>query len=207
MYIVKAQSSRSSFPTLSNNRMNRTLTRVFAWFVLTALVLTTPMVTNAKRATEGAAPSARSAYLLRAAATDNTASSKKAIIGAWIETVTFAGPDAPPPLKSLVTFSADGTLIVADQGNVNTSAGTVFSAGHGSWVAQGEHTFSWTVVELISDLSGNLLGTLKVRGTYTVDETGNAYTGIFKAEVNIFGSTFSVDGTNEGTRIQVEPLP
>jgi hypothetical protein len=187
------------------NLMTRTVSRTFSWFVLMALILTTTTVTNARAAVEHQRPTFRSSA--RAVTADNASSTKKAIIGAWIETVTFSGPGAPPPLKSLVTFSADGTLMVADQGNVNTAAGTVFSAGHGSWVAQGEHTFSWTVVELISDLSGNLLGTLKVRGTYTVDETGNTYAGFFKAEVNIFGSTFSIDGTNEGTRIQVEPLP
>jgi len=206
MYNMKVQRSNGSLSIFSSSQMTRTVMRVFSWFVLTALILTTTTVTNARK---------RSAHnsvdLLQAAEAgyqpDNSASTKKAIVGAWIETVTFAGPGAPPPLKSLVTFSADGTLMVADQGNVNTSAGTVFSAGHGSWVAQGERTFSWTVVELISDLNGNLMGTLKVRGTYTVDEAGNAYAGVFNAEVNIFGSVFSIEGTNEGARIQVEPLP
>lgn len=204
MYNVKMQRSGSR-PIRSARQMTRTVVRVFSWFVLTALILTNTTVTNAsKRSAQNGL------HLLRAAGSryqpDNPASPKKAIIGAWIETVTFAGPGAPPPLKSLVTFSSDGTMTVADQGNVNSAAGTVFSAGHGSWVAQGERTFSWTVVELISDLSGNLMGTLKVRGTYTVDEVGNAYEGTFKAEVNIFGDVFSFEGTNAGTRIQVEPL-
>ena len=190
MYNVKVQRSYVSLRT-----------RLFAWFVLTALVLTTPMVTNAKRATEGGAPSAFELSM----AGDGQASPKKVIVGSWIETVTFSGPGAPPPLKSLVTFAADGTTTVADQGNVNLLAGTVFSAGHGSWVALGERTFSWTIVELISDLNGNLMGTLKVKGTYTVDEAGNAYSGFFHAEATIFGSVFSFEGTNEGTRIQVEP--
>jgi hypothetical protein len=189
------------------NVKTRTVMTLLSWFVLTALILTTATITSARNACE---PKPSDGGGWRAAETgyqpDNTASTKKAIVGSWIETVTFSGPGSPPPLKSLVKFSADGTMTVADQGNVNTSAGTVFSAGHGSWVAVGERTFSWTIVELISDLSGNLLGTLKVRGTYTVDETGNAYAGVFKAEVNIFGDTFSFEGSNEGTRIQVEPL-
>jgi hypothetical protein len=141
---------------------------------------------------------------LSATKPDDTASTKKAIVGSWIETVTFSGAGAPPPLKSLVTFSADGTTTVADQGNVSLVAGTVFSAGHGSWIAQGERTFSWTTVELVSDLDGNLIGTLKVRGTYTVDDTGHGYSGFFKAELTIFGDVLSFEGTNEGTRIQVE---
>ena len=65
------------------------------------------------------------------------------------------------------------------------------------------------MIELISDLNGNLLGTLNVRGTYTVDQSGNGYSGSFFAEVkDTTGNVlFAVDGTNAGVRIQVEPLP
>jgi hypothetical protein len=134
-------------------------------------------------------------------------SQKKNLVGSWIETVTFEG-GFMPPLKSLVNFSADGTVTVADQGNVNLSAGQLFSAGTGAWAAQGDRNFSWTVLELISDLNGNLVGTLKVRGTYTVDNSGNNYSGVFQAQVldtsdNVL---FSVGGTNTGRRIEVEPL-
>jgi hypothetical protein len=135
-------------------------------------------------------------------------STKKVIVGSWVETVTFDG-GVMPPLKSLVTFAADGTMTVADQGNVNLSAGQLFSAGHGAWSAQGDRTFDWTVVELISDLAGNLIGTLKVRGTYTVNESGNGYSGVFYAEVSDTSGNllFAAGGTNAGVRIQVEPLP
>ena len=197
MYIDNIKASRIGLNAFS---VNPTIKRLFAWFVFTALILTTPTITNANSTT--------SAYensdLSRTTASDGTASTKKVIVGSWIETVTFSGVGVPPPLKSLVTFSADGTTTVADQGNVNLADGTVFSAGHGSWIAQGERTFSWTTIELVSDLSGNLIGTLKVRGTYTVDESGNAYTGSFKADLTIFGNVLSFEGTNEGTRIQVE---
>lgn len=197
MYIVKVQKS-------SVDRMNRTTTRLFAWLVLTALLLTTPLITNANSTNQPCAVVAYESSESSPTKVDNTASTKKVIVGSWIETVTFSGPGAPPPLKSLVTFSADGTTTVADQGNVSLAGGTVFSAGHGSWIAQGERTFSWTTVELVSDLEGNLIGTLKVRGTYTVDETGNAYSGFFKADLTIFGNTLTFEGTNEGTRIQME---
>src|SRR5262245_2131620 len=58
-------------------------------------------------------------------AQQSSSSTKKVIVGSWVETVTFDG-GFMPPLKSLVTFSADGTLTVADQGNVNLSAGQLF---------------------------------------------------------------------------------
>ena len=158
--------------------------RSVSWFVMIAMMLTAT-----------------------AAAQDSPAK-KKVLVGSWIETVTFAGAGAPPPVKSLVTFAEDGTMTVADQGNVNLAAGTVFSAGHGSWIAVGDRTFSWTMLELVSDLNGNLIGTLKIRGTYTVDETGNAYTGTFRAELtDIGGNVLQFEGTNAGSRIQVELLP
>jgi hypothetical protein len=139
---------------------------------------------------------------------ESSNSTKKVLVGSWVETVTFAG-GVMPPLKSLVTFAADGTMTVADQGNVNIGAGQLFSAGHGAWTAQGDRTFNWNVIELISDLNGNLMGTLNVRGTYTVDQSGNGYSGSFFAEVKDTSGNllFAVDGTNAGVRIQVEPLP
>ena len=179
----------------SINRMNR----AGALLLMIAVILTTTPVT--------ARPSSGKLPALNATIQQNSSSTKKVIVGSWVETVTFSG-GVMPPLKSLVTFSADGTLTVADQGNVNLGAGQLFSAGHGSWVAQGDRTFSWTTIELISDLNGNLIGTLKVRGTYTVDESGNSYTGVFQAEVKDTSDNvlFSAGGTNAGVRIQVEPL-
>ena len=134
---------------------------------------------------------------------------KKAIVGTWLETVTFSGVGAPPPLKSLGTFTEDGNIVVADQGNDTTVLPFVFSPGHGAWVHLEGRTFAWTVIELITDLNGNLVATLKVRGEYTVNESGNEFTGQFIAELfdplgNLFDSS---EGTNEGHRIQVEPLP
>ena len=132
---------------------------------------------------------------------------KQAIVGSWVETVTFSG-GARPPLKALCTMTADGGFVCADQGNVTTDPPTVFSPAHGAWVHLGGRTFAWTVLELISDLSGNLLATLKVRGQYIVNESGNSYTGQFKADIaDTAGNLlFSVEGTNAGQRIQVEPL-
>lgn len=134
---------------------------------------------------------------------------KKAIVGTWIETVTFSGVGSPPPIKSLGTYTEDGSVVVADQGNDTSVLPFVFSPGHGAWVHLHGRTFAWTVIELVTDFNGNLVAILKVRGEYTVNEPGDAYTGHFKAELfDPFGSLFhSSEGTNEGHRIQVEPLP
>ena len=41
---------------------------------------------------------------------------KKSLVGSWVETVTF--DNGRPPLKSLVSFHADGTMMSSDQGSV-----------------------------------------------------------------------------------------
>jgi hypothetical protein len=138
----------------------------------------------------------------------SVATNKKTIIGSWLETVTFSGPDPNPPLKSMSTFTADGGLTVADQGSV--AADVVFTPGHGAWKYLSDGTFAWTVLEIIYDpVTGSLIGYLKVNGEYTVDESGNAYSGQFLAEISDPGGDvlFTVEGTNEGTRISVEALP
>lgn len=198
MYIVE-------FSKESGNRIQQAAKGLFASLLMGALILTTTAV--------GAQPlraNNKKAYRFgsRAVSQQNSSSTKKVFVGSWIETVTFSG-GVMPPLKSLVNVSSDGTFTASDQGNVNLAAGTLFSAGVGAWVAQGERTFSWTILNLISDLNGNLIGTLKVRGTFTVDDSGNSYSGVFQAEVRDTSDNvlFSVGGTNAGQRIVVEPLP
>ena len=218
MRITKLETSHRSLAL----QQTPTLARATSWLlVLLVLVAATPTTLNGQsskvengnhtvRVSEGRAFISSTGFRTKTAEhPDNEENqTRKVIVGSWIETVTFSGAGAPPPFKSLVTFGGDGAVLVADQGNVNTAAGTVFSAGHGRWVALGNRTFTWTIMELMSDLNGNLLGTLKVRGTYTVDESGNAYNGSFQADLtDIFDNVFSFEGTNEGHRIQVEPLP
>lgn len=128
----------------------------------------------------------------------------KALVGSWLETVTFSS--GRPQLKSLVSFQGDGTAINSDQGSVTTDPSLVFSAGHGVWVWLEKRTFAYTLLELISDLSGNLVGYLKVRSVYTVSESGNEYTGTSHFTVlDTTGNTLdSGDVTNAGQRISVE---
>ena len=132
---------------------------------------------------------------------------KTALVGSWLETVTFPPEIGRPPLQSLGSFHADGTVVCSDQGSVSlVEPQGVFTSCHGVWAHLDERRFAYTTLELISDLSGNLVGYLKVRGTYTVAESGNEYTGVSVAEIRDTGGTllFSAEVTNAGKRIQVE---
>src|SRR5688572_14278180 len=71
---------------------------------------------------------------------------KKALVGSWVETVTFPPETGRPPLKSLVTHHSDETLAYSDQGNVTTDPPTVFSSGNGVWTHLEKRTFAYTAL-------------------------------------------------------------
>ena len=132
----------------------------------------------------------------------------KTAVGSWVETVTFPAEIGRPPIKSLVTFHDDGTMTCSDQGAVTTvgEMPSVFTSCHGVWKRLHSSTLAYTQLELISDLSGNLIGQLKVRGVYTVSASGNEYDGVSFAEIILTDGTvvFSSEVANAGQRIQLE---
>jgi hypothetical protein len=131
-----------------------------------------------------------------------------ALVGSWLETVTFPPESGRPPLQSLSSYHADRTAVCTDQGNVtvNTDQPLVFSSCHGVWAHLEKRQFASTSIELISDLSGNLVGYLKVRSVVTVSQNGDEYTGNSLAEVrdpdgNVL---FAVPVANTARRIQLQ---
>jgi hypothetical protein len=131
---------------------------------------------------------------------------KPTLVGSWSETVTFPPEFGRPPLKSLSSYHSDETMSCTDQGNVTLDPPNVYSACHGAWKQLDKLTYAYTSVELISDLSGNLVGSLKFRGVYTLSSSGNEYTGTTLADVlDTDGNVLaSVEVANTGERIQVE---
>ena len=104
------------------------------------------------------------------------------------------------------SYHDDGTMICSDQGTVTTEPPTVFSSCHGVWTHLEKRTFAYTGFELISDLSGNLVGYLKVRGIYTVSDVRERVQRNdlrrdtrYRRQRPLLG-----DVTNAGQRIQVE---
>jgi hypothetical protein len=138
---------------------------------------------------------------------------KKSLVGSWLETVTFSPETGRPPLKSLVIFHDDGTTLASDQGSVTLGPNPppgVSSSGVGAWTQLDWHTFAYTNKELLSDLSGNLTGFLKVRGIYTLSGSGDEYTGTSYFELLATDDkTVQASGnvTNAGKRIRVELPP
>jgi hypothetical protein len=136
----------------------------------------------------------------------NSGPKQRLLVGSWLETVTFPPETGRPPIKSLGTFHNDGTMTCSDQGAVTTDPPSVFTSCHGVWTHLEKRKFAYTSFALISDLSGNLVGYLKVRGIYTVSQSGNEYDGTsFATILDTNGHVlFSVEVTNAGRRIQVE---
>ena len=135
---------------------------------------------------------------------------KKSLVGSWVETVTF--DNGRPPLKSLVSFHADGTMMSSDQGSVTlgpTPPPGVSSSGVGAWTQLDWHTFAYTDKELFSDLNGNLTGFLKVSGIYKLSGSGDKYSGnstfeVLDPEQKSLNPPITGTVSNSGERISVE---
>lgn len=136
------------------------------------------------------------------------------LVGAWLVTLSVAGqsPGAPTPatLTSMVTYYADGNVLLANAGQLPLlppASGLFFTAGHGRWVATGDRTADATVVSLVLDQTGGLSSTNTTRTTVEVDATGDAYSGLFAIEaVSPDGNpTGTEEGTFQATRITTEP--
>jgi len=129
------------------------------------------------------------------------------LTGSWLITVTRTDENAPPPFKALVTFTEDGGLVIAVQGDVTTDPPFVNSPGHGAWVKTGKRTFVMTFLQLSYTLDGRLLGIVKVRQTMNLNETGTEWSGpsIIEVTDSDGNPVFSGGGPAHATRILVEP--
>jgi hypothetical protein len=94
--------------------------------------------------------------------------------GSWLYTVTIPGFTT---FQGIETYSAGGGYSEADQLSFNPIA--VASAGHGAWKMTGDRTFGLRYINLTFDAfsTGNPTGTLRVRQTTTISNSGNSYSG------------------------------
>jgi hypothetical protein len=120
------------------------------------------------------------------------------VIGAW-----WTANDAPGPGVDTAygVFHADGTYIEVDPN---------IGVGVGVWQATGENSADLTYVfqDIDPEPATTAAGTVTVRQSVTVDETGNSFTAPLTVEVRIPDGTvvFTARYTARGTRLEVEPM-
>jgi hypothetical protein len=107
---------------------------------------------------------------------------KKSLVGSWTETITFVGgPQDGRIGTGLGNYNDDGTLIGSEGGTItfdpDPKKASVTSDDVGAWTQTEWNTFVYTSYSLFSDFNGNVVGSLKVRGTYKLGPSGDTYTG------------------------------
>jgi hypothetical protein len=121
-----------------------------------------------------------------------------AVVGAW-----WTANDAPGPgvQTAAAIFHADGTYLEVDPN---------IGVGIGVWQATGERTADLIAIyqDIDPDPAVSAPGTVTVRKTVEVDETGDTFTGSLTVEVRIPDGTvvFTASYTGRGTRLEVEPV-
>ena len=149
-------------------------------------------------------------------------SQTKSLAGSWEETFTFVdGPRNGEVGKGLFNYNTDGTLVGTEAGNVtfnpppknphDPQTGLVTSDDIGVWEQESPNdpnTFVYTSYLLFSDFSGKQVGSLKVRGRYTLTNNGDGYEGksFYEGEISGIGQ-FSGNVTNKGVRLPLEKPP
>ena len=124
-----------------------------------------------------------------------TPTAEHPIVGAWWST-----NDAPGPgLNTAVpVFHADGTYLEVDPN---------IGVGVGAWRATGARTAELIAVyqDIDPDPVAVASGTVTVRSSVEVDETGNAFTSSLTVEVRLPDGTvvFSASYEGEGTRLEI----
>jgi hypothetical protein len=127
------------------------------------------------------------------------------IVGTWQVVVTAPGV---PPSPSLVTFTADGALLVADVPVQPLAPGrvAVVSPGQGVWTAGAPAAF--TFAEVLTATNGTVVGTNWIRGTVTLGADGQTISGPFQYAVVVPSGRTAARGQGRfvGKRITVLPL-
>ncbi len=150
-------------------------------------------------------------HLAGTTAQEGTPVANQGFAGSWRVSVA---PEQGPPLATLSTYGADGTVVSsalpAQQPPPGAPTGLIFaSAAHGAWQATGVDTANVTFVELRADEHGQPLGTLSVHATITLDADGQTFGGAFVTSIaDPDGNELaSFSGTVQARRIVAEPPP
>lgn len=122
--------------------------------------------------------------------------------------VNVFGARTQAPFIAVETFHTDGTFIETSLTDFQPPAG---SSGQGLWAKTGTREFALTFYGVtIGDVtSPQLQGTYKVRSKLTLSLTGDEFDGPFLIEIyDPSGAlAFTVEGTVQGRRARLDPLP
>jgi hypothetical protein len=137
------------------------------------------------------------------------------LIGSWTATVTPIGMPVPP-FQTLPNFSIGGTVIVPAQGDSaprlllpppNDQTLVLQSPGVGVWKKIGARTFAVTLVAMLYDQNGILLGNIKINSIFELNNSGDE----FDSETSIGVVTdpngnllLTLEASVHGERIDVE---
>ena len=144
------------------------------------------------------------------------AGDKEDLVGSWIGTAVSTTTPLPP-LKDLITFTPEGTVVEARRLYVaNSPLGPLLATpGHGEWKETGKREFAATLLLIYQGAEdhptspGEVLAQEKVRFKLTLDYAGNHLSGTLLVEVRDINDNlvFIGPGTYTANRIEVEPLP
>ncbi len=123
----------------------------------------------------------------------------RALEGSWRVTVTPKGID---PFEALATYAAGGGYIFTDTFPNPVSP----TPAHGAWEFVEPRVFRISFVKFNFNSKGQIEGSLNVRGTITLNDTGDEYTSQEQVEVrNPEGEViFANTATTAATRMRVE---
>lgn len=123
-------------------------------------------------------------------------------VGSWLTSVTI--DNGGGQYLNTNMYSSDGTVMNATFG---TNPALQVSAGQGSWLRTGDHTYGVTLIRILRNADG--VQTLqRVRASYTLNATSDGLTGRFVSDtLDASGNAISsATGTIQASRITVQPL-
>lgn len=148
-------------------------------------------------------------------ATQIAAEDTQRITGSWSGTATSTSVPLPP-LKDLITFTSDGSVIETRRLFLADSplGPLIGTPGHGSWIKTAANEFAVTLMILYegaeshSTAAGEVVATEKVHFRLRLGPGPDRLSGTLLDEIRDSGGDliFRGPGTFEAKRIQAEPL-
>lgn len=125
--------------------------------------------------------------------------------GSWYATVL---PDGPPPFRGLITADGQGGVVASAQGDLLLNAGSVATAGHGTWKRIGPRRYLITFRQVFYDGDGGYDGGSLIRNDVELSQDGQTFHGNVQFEWYDANDDLVFTGVSptHATRIHAEAL-